>query len=188
MTNIEFESRANIANVTLKPYTKFYGLVCVSITLVLLFMTLAQILAYYSHPLKNAIVNGDIGSLKQAIANGADVNAEDEYGYSMLNRTIVYGIDNIKLVVNQPEVRFQTINSMLQALLDAGADTNVVDSNKNLPLCLAVKWADINAVRLLIEKGADVNLRDGHGSTPLGRAEDAELQEIISLLVEKGAE
>jgi len=104
-----------------------------------------------------------------------------------LNRAIVYGRQNFKLMLNHPEVRFQTINSMLQVLLDAGADANVEDSNNNLPLCLAIKWADINAVRLLIEKGADVNLWDGRGNTPLGRAEDAQSQEIISLLIEKGA-
>ncbi|MBL7152763.1 MAG: ankyrin repeat domain-containing protein [Phycisphaerae bacterium] len=105
----------------------------------------------------------------------------------MLNRAILYGIKNFKLMMNHPEVRFQTINSMLQVLLDAGADVNMLDGNNTSPLCVAIERADVNAVELLIEKGADVNLSDGRGSTPLDCAENAQSQEIISLLVQKGA-
>jgi ankyrin repeat protein len=187
MNDVELQSETRANSTALKPLTEFYCFVCGLITLFLLVMTLLQILAHYSHPLRNAIANGDVDALRRTVAKGGDVNAKDEYGRSMLNSAIKYGTGNFDLMLNHPEVRLQTINSMLQVLLDAGANANVVDDNNNLPLCFAVKYADVNAVRLLIEKGADVNLREGRGHTPLDCAEDAQLQEMISLLKENGA-
>jgi len=187
LNDVELQSGADASGVALRPSTKFFGFICGSFTFFLLLLTLLEILAYYSHPLQNAIAHGDVDALKRAVAKGGNVNAEDEYGRSMLNRAIMYGRSNRMLMFTNPEARFPTIHSMLEVLLDAGAKVNVEDSYNDLPLCLAIRCADINAVKLLIEKGAEVNKWDGRGNTPLGYAEDAQLQEIISLLKEKGA-
>lgn len=54
-----------------------------------------------------------------------------------------------------------------QALLDAGADTEVRNIHGMTPLHLAVARGRMECVRALLAAGADINARDHHGNTPL---------------------
>ena len=78
---------------------------------------------------------------------GADVNAKDPAGQTLLHR-----------FVNSPE--------HVAALLRVGAAVNTVDEHGRTPLLLA---ENTDSIRLLAESGADVNAKDPAGQTLLHR-------------------
>ena len=94
---------------------------------------------------------GNLEAAKQAIADGADVNAKDKYG----GRTPLHRTDNKEIA---------------ELLIAAGADVNAKDSRRWTPLHGASWWGHKEVAELLIAKGADVNAKNDNGTTPLDRA------------------
>ena len=60
----------------------------------------------------------------------------------------------------------------LEFLLDNGADINLKDDVCGCPLTAAVRWGQLEVVRLYLDRGADVNLEGGEYSTPLNAANE----------------
>lgn len=58
----------------------------------------------------------------------------------------------------------------LRALLELGADVNVIDTYGQTPLFWAAGQKSREVIRILIDAGADVNLADPEGVTPLDAA------------------
>ena len=113
--------------------------------------------------------NNELSSLREELSKGADANARDRRGATLLMHTAAFGsVDAMKLV------------------LEAGADANA----KNSFQATALMWAagDLAKVRLLVERGADVNVRSKMGRTPLSQAATHNGNiEAVRLLLEKGA-
>lgn len=132
-------------------------------------------------PLARAAQVGDAQSVKNLIAQGADVNARDAEGRTPL----AYAAR-----ANDAEA----INS----LIGAGADVNARDCDRLgwTPLINAVHKYNAAAGRLLVERGADVNARAGacaeqrveDGLTPLMMAAKYDDAEMIRFLLERGAD
>ena len=59
-----------------------------------------------------------------------------------------------------------------KALVEAGADVNLVDPDRHTPLILALINGHVDVAKYLIEKGADVNMSDKVGRTALWAAVD----------------
>ncbi len=97
---------------------------------------------------------------------------------------------------------------MLQLLLAAGADPNATDSNavtsadgdaetcnvhnaenyfRRLPLCVAARNINPDAVRLLLAAGADPSREEPDGESPLAMAVSFDRTETVRLLLEAGA-
>jgi ankyrin repeat protein len=92
-----------------------------------------------------------------------------------------------------------------RALLDAGADIDLVDPDRHTPLIMALSNGHVDVAKLLIERGADVNMSDKVGQTALWAAvdlhtvpmsnrpaprefdENATSLDIIKLLLARGA-
>jgi len=119
------------------------------------------------------------------VENGADVNAEDDDGYSPLHYLFFY--------YHQKKDLFE----ILQFLLENGADINVKDKDGWTPLhYLCSNYNNDNLmdiVQFLVEKGADANVKDKNGETPLHflcKFLDLEcrpdLKNIAQLLIHKG--
>lgn len=185
-TAIDIQSKNIPDATTLRASTKLYVALSLVVASCLILMALLRVLAPYGNAIENAIAKGEIEALRHAVVE-RDVNAVDDYGHSMLICAIRYGIRNDKLM-QQREVRLKTIYSMLEILLDSGANVNALDDNNHLPLCSAVQWTDIEVVGLLIDRGANVNLQDGHGDTALHFAVRSQAPEMIALLLGKGAD
>ena len=85
------------------------------------------------------------------IKSGADVNAEDNTGYTALMSTAA---------------KFEGNNCNLAALLiKNGADVNAKNNDGVTPLMYATFRNNYEVIKLLIKKGADVNARDYSEST-----------------------
>jgi len=121
-------------------------------------------------PLHWAAEHGQYTIAQRLIANGADVNAPDQFGRTPLHAAVRY-------------------SEMVVILLDAGADPNAVDIFGRTPLHLALPFPD--SVSLLLGAGASVTARDFLGDTPLERSlrygtRDRNIT-VINLLLDYGA-
>jgi ankyrin repeat protein len=120
--------------------------------------------------IRDAAYNGNIETVKQAIAAGADVNEKDNIGLTPLHSAARKGHKEI-----------------IELLIAAGADVNAKDKiDGYVPLHLAATKGHKEVVELLIVKGADVNAKDTGGKTPLDWAIGFQRFEIADLLRKHG--
>lgn len=127
--------------------------------------------------LHDAAMGNDLEGVRQAIAEGADVNSPDEEHYiTPLLWACIFG---------SPEI--------VDFLLQYGADVNYADENMGTPLGDAISRGNIEIVRLLVKHGARLEVLDGCGLTPLEAAvayETASIEQrqaIVKELIIAGA-
>ena len=119
-----------------------------------------------------AIMDGDVETVKRFIEEGRDVN------------TIVEG-DSFPIQIAAYSVQFE----MVKLLLENGADPNAHAGKCFTPLLYAARSEkSIEIVKILLEYGADptAEKRDkySNGKTPLDRAKQNDNKEAIKLLEE----
>ena len=120
--------------------------------------------------IRDAAYDGNIETVKQAIAAGADVNEKDNIGLTPLHSAAREGHKEI-----------------IELLIAAGAEVNAKDKiDGYIPLHLAADEGHKEVVELLIAEGADVNAMDDNGVTPLDWAIGFQRFEIADLLRKLG--
>jgi len=118
-----------------------------------------------------AALEGNIESVKQHLAAGADANAMDAdmSGRNPLHHAALKGHKEIA-----------------EVLITNSADLNAKDLiDDSTPLHWAVKYEHKEVAELLLKKGADVNAKDMDGETPLHKTGP---KEIVKLLIVNGAD
>jgi uncharacterized protein len=93
-----------------------------------------------SYELYEAIVEGEIETAKQLIADGEDIHhvtANDKWSY-----------------LHQAADTEYTPPESFQYLIDQGLDVNAIDSYGNTPLIYAVRQRNVDGIRLLLDNGA----------------------------------
>ena len=108
----------------------------------------------------------NIKEIKNLILLGADVNARDEEGNTVLIKSIDY-------FPGTQEIKF---------LIDNGASINAQNKKGQTPLLKAVQNQRKDVILVLISKGADVKIKDEAGKTALEIAETYKDEEIIKIL------
>jgi len=118
------------------------------------------------------IVEGDLESLKKLVSEGADVEAENGYGFTPFNLASVNGhLEIVKYLIEE-------------------CNANVEAKNKDgdTPLFYASLEGRFEIVKYLIEEcNANVEARNNCGNTPLIMAFWWSHSEIVKSLIEKGA-
>ena len=115
---------------------------------------------------------GDINQLQKYIDDGADVNfQEDDEQNTALHVASTNGHLNI-----------------VNALINAGANVNLTNSDNETPLFIAVANDHLDIVNILIRTNANVNIRDVQGETPLSTAALLGELEVVKILLEAGAD
>jgi ankyrin repeat protein len=122
-----------------------------------------------SSPIHEGALMGNIETVKQAIAAGADVNEKDKLGLTPLHSAATEGHKEIA-----------------ELLIVEGADVNVKDKFGFTPLHDAAEEGQKEIVKLLITKGADVNAQKNNGWTPLDLAISDKHPETADLLRKHG--
>src|ERR1017187_1210230 len=104
-------------------------------------------------PLHEAVSSGHKDVTEFLLANGANVNAEDEQGNTPLHLAASEGRKDVA-----------------EQLLANGADVNAKGKQGNTPLHLAASGGKKDVAEQLLANGADVNAKDKQGNTPLSLA------------------
>ena len=143
---------------------------------------------------------GNIEAVKQHLAAGWDVDAEDNYKSTPLQFAAQGGHKKIVelLIAEGADVNANEDGSsplhiaanreIAELLIANGAEVNAKKGFGITPLhsALFVKRKEI--AKLLIAKGADVNTKSEEGATPLHLAATSGHNEIVELLIAKGAD
>ncbi|MHA1188244.1 MAG: ankyrin repeat domain-containing protein [Candidatus Heimdallarchaeota archaeon] len=121
--------------------------------------------------LVNAIYEGNLDAIKKALKSGADINAVEDRGLSVLR----WAVRRNYLVI----VGF---------LLENGAEINAVSNYGWTALMEACMGGHTPIVELLIEKGADVNIKTVINGTAIYFAANDGYIDIVKLLLKNGAD
>jgi len=119
-----------------------------------------------STPLIAATCNGHLGVVKALIKGKADVNKRNPNYATALRYASSYNEDT----------------SIMNELLDAGADFNVQEKIGITPLMISCKKGRLDQVHMLLKKGADVNLKCKKNLKALDYANQQENTDIIEAL------
>jgi cytohesin len=123
------------------------------------------------------------------LAEGADVNAKDDYWYGETPLHYAAGKGHKELVelliAKGASLRAKALwkgltplheaasnghREITELLIAKGADVNAKDEGGQTPLHLAAFWGHKEIAAQLIAKGADVNAKTYNGETPLDKA------------------
>lgn len=131
--------------------------------------------------------------------DGADVNARNENGDTLLLLTVDCGKENLvrSLLKNEsldkaqlPEAAMRAVTARriaeLEMLLDAGVNPDSAVDGTTL-LCLAASYGNVSAVSLLLERGASPTLADSTGVSPLSNAVTGDNTQVVECLRAAGA-
>jgi len=122
-------------------------------------------------PLHDAVLNRDQHRIKELIRQGANVNIQDEKGWTPLFTAI--GNDYSELV---------------EFLLEHGSNVDSTTLENATPLHLAASYGRLTAVKLLVRHGALLDAKTNHGATSLHVAIAYHNCEVVKLLVDEGAD
>jgi len=149
--------------------------------------------------LHQAAADGDIEQVKLLISKGADVNAEDEDGYTPYYWAVMdAGKDIVELLTAKGATVISTIHLAARAgdlakvkrFIEEGTDVDARDKGRETPLFSAVQADNSDVAEFLIAKGADVNAKDNGGATPLNLVTRSPRgrRDMVELLISKGAD
>ena len=153
----------------------------------------------------HAVRRHEVKAVRTLLAQGADANAQDReapadrsgalllpsHRHPPAALVIVFddavlsttGVHDGRKTKRRPDP-----TDMVKALLEQGADPNVVGYSGKSALLIAVENLYTTSVRLLLEHGAQVNRPWVHGITPLHVAAGNRDIPTVKLLVENGAD
>lgn len=117
-----------------------------------------------------AALHGDVQGIKKAINEGADVNVQDEEGFTPLNRAAKLSY-------------YHLVNYFIQL----GADVNIPNNEKITALHYGVEYNNVKIVKLLLANNANLDARDGIKECPLHWAGWTGNYEVAKLLLKNGA-
>lgn len=117
-----------------------------------------------------AAYSGKLPQVRALLAQGAAVDAQDEYGYTALHWAAQAGWP-----------------LTTKALIDAGASVDARDASGRTPLLLATVRKHVEVARVLVTAGADPNAKDTQGNAPLEYARRKGMPQLSTLLAEAAA-
>ncbi|CAH1156122.1 unnamed protein product [Phaedon cochleariae] len=116
-----------------------------------------------------AVVNGDLGRLKELVEAGKSINLNDNTGNTAMHVSVMKNnIEILKYLLSNEDIIINRRNFLGQT-----------------PLFLAVKYGHIELTKCLIDNGANVNISNYEDITPLHAS--VHYPDIAHLLIKSGA-
>jgi ankyrin repeat protein len=140
------------------------------------------------NPLHKAIYQKYTDIVKLLLDSGANVNQCESNGMQTLfdqDEDIIssYGITPLLAAISKVDLNY----SIIQILLEYGANVNQCDYHNTSPLYLAIKGRNTRIANLLLEYGADANIHYYTNTSPLQVAAMNGNSQIVQALLERGA-
>lgn len=152
----------------------------------------------------DAAKRGDTTTVQAFLNAGADVNARDKAGWTVLIWAAEHGyIDIVKMLLDSGanvdlrnyrgsaliRAALKGHKNIVQALLDKGATVNATRNGNISALMDAAYAGHTDIVQLLVDKGADVNMKTTkYGLTALMWATSNNHIETVQILLKNGAD
>lgn len=164
---------------------------------------------YFDNPatlaLAQAIMANDRNEVSALIASGADINAAEADGLTLLHWQVLRNdTSRTKMILDlggNPEAQSlhgetavhiaatKRTTDMLELLLDNGASPNVIGKRLGRsPIFVALDAKSADHIELLIAHGAEINFVDSTGSTPLSHAAMINASAYVRRFLELGAD
>jgi len=121
--------------------------------------------------LHKAVSDGNIELIKSLISSGADVNEQNNWGWTPLYTAVA---------IDQGDI--------VKLLIDKGANVDTPSKEGVTPLHFAVNNGNMDIAKLLIKNGADCLKADKNGVTLLHTSAEQGNMDMVKLLVDNGAE
>lgn len=146
---------------------------------------------------------GDAEGVQAALAEGVDVDSQDDNGYTALHWNADMGCtpgdrEEIVKILLTHGAAIEARDSMgrtslfvaassgsaqiVRALVLAGADVNARSNSGATPLMLAASSGSLDAVTFLLAGGADANAFTPDGTTAMDMAMGAEFEDVVEVL------
>ncbi len=143
----------------------------------------------------------NLAGMKQALADGADINATDELECNALMFASMFGYKEIVDFLLANGVKPVTVDyssnsallyaaqnghtSIVEALILAGAEVNKKDDYNRTALHYAASYGYLDMIKLLIKHGAELEVKNKNDNTPLDLATMNQELEAIRILKEE---
>lgn len=153
--------------------------------------------------LEHAVSNGNREMVQLLLSKGADVNARNSIGRTVLmmldddaTSDLVWDLINAGAKVNDQDdggdtalISIATVNNpeALKALIEAGAKVDLTNKEGQSALMMAASENCVNNVRALILAGSDLNAKDKEGKTAFTYALEGEHKGVLRFLRSRGA-
>jgi ankyrin repeat protein len=149
----------------------------------------------YRFPLFAAVKEGHIEVAELLLEHGANINARETTGKTILLTVLSAGIPRPRNTLQGPRnlVTHERQLEVAQMLVKRNADINSQDDFGKTPLhYLSCSWIDdedgvLNLALLLLKRGAEVNIRDQDNQTPL-HLSVRHRYKLVVILLEHGAD
>ncbi|MCX5755962.1 MAG: ankyrin repeat domain-containing protein [Gemmatimonadetes bacterium] len=156
-------------------------------------------------PIADAAMRGDLAAVRSLVASGKDVNGAQGDGMTALHWAADRGdLPMVEVLLKAKASVSATTRSasytplhiaakgghsaIMVALLNAGADPNVMTGSGATALHLASGSGATEGATALLDKGADPNVREKlYGQTPLIFAAEFNRAQTITMLIKRGA-
>lgn len=152
----------------------------------------------FSQNVFNVARNGTLIEMKEIMkANKEMINQTNEYSFSPLilacyhqNKEVaeflIENVDNIDYISSEgtalAAVSVRYDKDLVLKLLNKKANPNLQDSRGVTPLIWAIKFKNIELIKILLDFGADKTIADYNNITPFEFAIESKNQDIINLL------
>jgi hypothetical protein len=144
--------------------------------------------------IEDAIICGDIQTVKEFIKNKINMNYVNENNYTLVDLAAYHGkLDILQFLhekgasINNAIFYSVTHEPILKYLIENNVDVNSVNKKDETPLYLALLQGNINCVKYLLEHGADPNNKS-EGQTPLFLTVIQENMNCMKVLLDHGAD
>lgn len=152
-------------------------------------------------PLFWAVTHNDFQSAKLLVKGGAELNEQDEYGFTFLHDAVDKGYNEIAYAfIHEPAIKLDLQDKLgrtplciaviknrpqiIQELIQAKADLTIQDNRGFTPLMEAAVQNRLEIVDMLIKAGANLNTRNLNGYTPLCMAVLCNNKDVVKKLIQ----
>ncbi|KAL9609551.1 MAG: hypothetical protein Q9167_005682 [Letrouitia subvulpina] len=154
--------------------------------------------------LLSAAESDNVGEIRSALNDGADINTKGITGFTALSKAVEKGHERVVryLLEQGADIDMKCslkgtalhsaaddgLSSMIKVLLEYNPNLEAQGIEQKTPLQYAARKGDVESINLLLDNGASINSKNEHQETALWLAVDWKRANAVRRLLERGAD